>query len=1156
MRNFSQQEIVIKPNTILAKLVAVREVGCSNDQQCKSPALCQATSVLDQESVSSLGVDIDDGNLTQAEKEQVQDLLLNNKDVFSKDPQDLGFTQTVEHEIPLVESVPFRMPYRRIPAGQFQEVRQHLDDLKQSGVIQPSQSPYASPIVIVRKKDGKIRLCVDYRQLNSRTVRDAYPLPRIDEALDALGKAKYFSCLDLTSGYHQVKMAAKDQQKTAFTSPMGLYEFTRMPFGLVNAPATFQRLMATVFGDMNFESLLIYLDDIIIFSSTIEEHVERLRKVFHRLREHGLKLKPSKCQLFKSSVKYLGHVVSEEGITTDPAKTAALKDWPIPKCKKDVRSFLGMTGYYRRFVFQYAKIAAPLFALTGGKRGSKEPPFVWSAECQSAFDTLVQKLTTAPILAYADYECPFLVQTDASGHGLGAVLAQVQDGKERAIAYASRTLTSSESKYPAHKLEFKALHWAATVKFKDYLYGQKITAVTDNNPLTYVLKKAKLDAHSQRWVSDLSMYDLDIVYRPGKVNTNADALSRITREEVTQIFDQTEKKGVESKDIDTSDVAILNLQFDEANSSSASDLVTTASSSTSGDEQPSGDERARTEHHSNTMTKCTQPNVSLPRLQQDDDAIGRVLQLKSLPHKPSDRQLRKEPRVVRRLVRSWDNLEVRGDLLFFRKESELKNRYLMVLPRMKRREVLRHLHDTMGHLGYNKTLQLVKERYFWPGMQTEVRRYIGRCKRCTLRKRPDGKRHAGLQNIRSTRPLELVCIDFLSLEKSKGGCENVLVITDHYTRYAQAYPTKDQKATTVAKVLWQKYIVHYGIPERIHSDQGKCFESAVVKELCQLLGIKKTKTTPYHPQGNGMTERFNRTLLSMMGTLEPYEKNNWAMHAEALTHAYNCTQHESTGYTPYYLMFARNPKLPVDLLLPTQEEPDDQVQDQDYPVYVRKLKQHMRHVYREVEATAEKSRAKQKSGYDQKVHESVLTSGDIVLVANKSLRGKSKLKDKWEENPYIVIRKLQDLPVYVVKKVGSTKTRSLHRNMLVTCPFEVTLSSKEDTSDANPDHLSSGDDVPPPPPGLHDAHRDDQTSEDDVLPPPLGFRNDQLPSDDDSATSNAWKAVAPSSSSSSSDDESLAGDGEDSAHSDASHQEFYHRLRRIVKPPIRFGEWQ
>ena len=706
--NLSAHDVVVRRNTRLATLVVGRVVSSGfSSATDESPISMQGTPTARccESSTSTsphdgTGVDVDLSSLSAEDRQRMMKLLQDNADIFSKDQQDLGFTQTIEHEIPLIDPTPFRLPYRRIPPSQFHEVRHHIEDLKKSGVIQPSQSPFASPIVIVRKKDGSIRLCVDYRKLNSRTVRDAYPLPRIDEALDALCHARYFSCLDLTSGYHQVKVAAKDKHKTAFISSMGLYEFTRMPFGLTNAPATFQRLMSTAFGDMNFNSVLLYLDDIIVFSATVEEHVSRLSKVFTRLREHGLKLKPSKCHLLQNSVKYLGHVVSAEGISTDPDKIAAVKTWPVPKSKKDVRSFLGLTGYYRRFVQNYSKVAAPLFALTGGKRGCKDPPFVWSAECQISFETLIVKLTTSPILAYADYRQPFILQTDASRDGLGAVLAQQQDGHERVIAYASRTLSSSELNYPIHKLEFKALHWAITSKFRDYLYGNRVTAVTDNNPLTYVLDKAKLDATSQRWVSDIAIFDLDIVYRPGKSNSNADSLSRIPKAEVTRILDDTNSKTdgeVKGKAniIQTSSIAISCPIVKSPSITSQSVLSSEAETETADNTNRWG-------------TSCTR-GLSLQDAQLNDSAISRVTDLKhQSPAKPSRRQVSKEPRIVQKLMRVWDHLNVRDGTLFYKKVyDDGEVRHLLVLPRDMRLKVLHHLHDTMGHLGLDKTLSLV-----------------------------------------------------------------------------------------------------------------------------------------------------------------------------------------------------------------------------------------------------------------------------------------------------------------------------------------------------------------------------------------------------------------------------------------------------------------
>lgn len=376
--NLSQRTVTIKPHTHLADAFLVEKVVEFTDEkhgEGDSEGNRGACLSCDQV-VTGWGVDLTEAAVKdEHQRSLLKELVEKNAGVFSQHPLDYGYTTTVRHEIPLVDSKPFRLPYRKIPPSQWQDVRRLLTEMETAGVIRPSKSPYASPVVIVAKKDGSLRLCIDYRKLNSCSTRDAFPLPRIEEALEALGQAKYFSTLDLTSGYWQVEVAEHDRHKTAFSTPMGLFEANRMPFGLQNAPSTFQRLMTCCFGDLNFTHLLIYLDDLIIFSKTFEEHLERLQLVFDRLQEHGLKLKPSKCQLVREEVQYLGHLVSAEGIRTDPEKISRVKDWVRPTNRKEVLQFLGFAGYYRRYVLGYSTLAAPLYRLTTGdprKKKSKE----------------------------------------------------------------------------------------------------------------------------------------------------------------------------------------------------------------------------------------------------------------------------------------------------------------------------------------------------------------------------------------------------------------------------------------------------------------------------------------------------------------------------------------------------------------------------------------------------------------------------------------------------------------------------------------------------------------------------------------------------------------------------------------------------------------
>ena len=373
-------------------------------------------------------------------------------------------------------------------------------------------------MVLVRKKDGGLRFCIDLRKLNNRTIKDGYSLLRIEDTLDCLHGAVWFSTLDLKSGYWQVELEEEAKPLTAFTiGPLGFWECECMPFGLTNAPATFQRLMESCLGELHLNWCIIYLDDIIVFSRTPEEHIHRLRAVFETLKAAGMKLKPSRCDFFKKEIKYLGHVVSEQGVSTDPDKIKAVTEWPQPTTVTEVRSFLGFVSYYRRFIPIFSKVAKPLNKLLQNLEGTlsqkKKFKVHWGTEQQEAFETPQGLCTESPVLAYADFKAPFILHTDASGEGLGAVLYQVQEGKQRVIAYASRSLSKSERNYPVHKLEFLALKWAITDKFHEYLYSSQFQVYTDNNPLTYVLTTAKLDATGHRWVAALSNHTFSVIYK-------------------------------------------------------------------------------------------------------------------------------------------------------------------------------------------------------------------------------------------------------------------------------------------------------------------------------------------------------------------------------------------------------------------------------------------------------------------------------------------------------------------------------------------------------------------------------------------------------------------------------------------------------------------
>ena len=426
-----------------------------------------------------------------------------------------------------------------------------------AGVIRPSNSPWCNAVVLVRK-DRSLRFCIDFRKLNSLTVKDSHPLPYICETLESLAGAAHYSTFDMNSGFWQVPMDEESKQYTAFTlGSMGLYECESMPFGLCNAPPTFQRLMQNCLGELNLTYCLIYLDNVIVFSDTPEEHLRRMRVVFDRLHEHGLKLKSSKCEVFKSEINYLAHHVSQKGVLPSKKNLESIAQCPPPDTYTKVKSFMGLVGHYRCFIKGFAKIAAPLYDLTSGNNKDKKSEHVdLSPEACEAFDRLKAACLQAPSLSFPDFNKPFLLETDASGRGLGAVLSQKQaDGRYHPIAYASRVMNETEQRYHSNKQEFLALKWAVTEQFHEYLspYGKnhnELVVHTDNNPLTYIFSTANLDAAGQRWVAHLASYNFSMEYQKGKDNTVADFLSWmdecLPEEEVQEYLNQILYPGVKA----------------------------------------------------------------------------------------------------------------------------------------------------------------------------------------------------------------------------------------------------------------------------------------------------------------------------------------------------------------------------------------------------------------------------------------------------------------------------------------------------------------------------------------------------------------------------------------------------------------------------------
>ena len=943
--------------------------------------------------------------LSYEELGHLKEFLWKWRHVFAVNDNDVGHTNIVQHRIEMSDPTPFKQRYRHIPYSMYQEVKDHLEELLQAGIIEKSNSPFASNMVLVKRLDGTLRLCVDYRQLNSRTIKDSYALPRVEDIFNGLRKCKFFTVLDFKRGYYQIPMAAEHKLRTAFTAgPLGLYQYTRMPFGLCNSPAVYQRAMEECLEGLLHKFCHVFLDDVIVGSSSFEEQIQHLDQVFQRISNARMKLSPMKCNFMKKEVKYVGHIVSEEGISTDPEKVKKVADWPVPTTRDEVRTFLGFTGYFRRFIKSYADTARPLNDLLVGNCNSKKKRtqnkgtaiqakenWYWGPSQDIAFNTLKEKLVTAPILAYPDFEQEFHVHTDASQKGLGAVLYQTLDGRQRVIAYASRGLRPSERNYPTHKLEYLALKWAVTQKFSDYLYGNKFTVYTDNNPLTYVLSSAKLDATGHRWLAALSAYNFDIKYKSGKQNADADALSR--HPECSLIDSSIIKAICQSRDVSYAESLTVH-PLDDV------------------DED------------------ITELGVrDWRRLQREDPSLKPIFQYMTNRTIPKTASSAGNQETVS-FMREHKHLVQKAGVLYRKTRLDGEDKLQLVLPKKYRETALRGVHDDIGHLGKVRGIQLLRDRFYWPKMEEDLNQWVRGCDRCLHRKSPTER--APLVNIVTLQPLELVCMDYLTLESSLGGFQNVLVITDHFTRYAIAIPTKNQTAKTTAEIFMKHFVLHYGFPKRIHSDQGGSFENKIIKELCCLAGMEKSRTSPYHAMGNGQCERFNRTLLGLLGTLEPKKKIEWNKHIDSLVHAYNCTKHEATGFSPFYLMYGRKPRLALDVTLGLQgQEPSRK--KKPYSEYARELRTRLQAAYEESSKASSKSQRRGKDRYDLAARASVLEPGDRVLVRRLAFDGKHKIADKWEEEAYqVVSQPNEELPVYGVRKENQQgPTRTLHRNLLL-----------------------------------------------------------------------------------------------------------------------------
>ncbi|GBG90119.1 hypothetical protein CBR_g50212 [Chara braunii] len=710
----------------------------------------------------------------------------------------------VVHAIEIIpgSKTPKGMIYRMAPA-ELDELRRQLKELTEKGWIRVSTSPYGSPVLFVPKKRGTLRMCIDYRGLNAITVKNAEPLPRIDDLLDRVQGCKYYSKIDLKSGYHQMAIRPEDQHKTTFQTRYDLYEFVVMPFGLCNAPGTFQRAMNRIFHDHLDKFVVVYLDDILIFSKSAEEHAQHVETVLSLLRQHKYKVDLEKCEFGRTKILYLSHEVSAEGIRPKDAKVASIRDWPRPQTVTEVRSFLGMCGYYRNFVKNYFTIASPLTDLT-----RLDTPWDWSDECEGA-------LMNHEVLMVPDPQKPFIVTTDASQYGIGAMLAQ-QDGKKlRLIEYMSKKMPSKKLAKSTYERELYALY-KALVHWRHFLLGRFFYLRTDHQTLKWIKTQPTLSDALKRWIEVIDQYDFKLEYLKGEYNKVADALSR-----------RADYLGALVSNFGISD-------------------------------------------------EVTQ---SLVGVYQEDPVTMDIIHKLHAKDKATESEF------------------VMVDGLLYLDKAGIKR---LVVPSSEplRSLFLGECHDATGHFGYKKTSVNLVQRFWWPGMFDDAKKYVETCQICQ-RDKPRSQAPLGL-----LKPLPIppgpgqsVSMDFMdTLVTSKSGKRHIFIIINRFTKYARLVAMPESaRSDHVIKLFKDNWVRDFGLPKTIVSDRDVRFTSELWKKTAEQMGSQLQMTSGNHPEASGQAEQMNRVVQHLLRHYIKPNQDDWDEKLPLIASLYNNAVHSSTG---------------------------------------------------------------------------------------------------------------------------------------------------------------------------------------------------------------------------------------------------------------------
>ena len=932
-----------------------------------------------------------------------------------------------EQELKVKDEIPVFVKNYRLPQTQKDEIKRQVQELLEKDLIEFSTSNYNSPLIIVPKKSQnntqKWRLCVDYRLLNRKLIPDKFPIARIDDILDNLGKTKYFSILDLHSGFHQIPLAESSRPYTAFSTDNGFYQWKVLPFGLNIAPNSFSRMMAMAFSELCPNKAFTYIDDLICIGATSSEHLNNLESVFKICEKYNLKLNPEKCKFFEKEVNFLGFRCTENGILPDNSKNEILENYPTPNDKDSVKRFVAFANYYRKFIPNFSDICRPLNSLT-----KKRAEFYWSTDCELAFQKIKNSLLSPRILKYPDFSKPFLVTVDASNFACGAVLSQNNFGEDLPVAFISKTFKKGEINKPIIEKELMAIHFAI-MYFKSYLYGRPFTVKSDHKPLIYLYNLKNPSSKLTRLRLDLEEYDFTIEYIRGRDNVAADALSRIHMKDLKSFEEEksilvttrSQTKMVQNRlsnknnhnDIKNNRINLveeLGCTYDKNIARLRTTNIIRNKGIITGIEITAYMKHKRIFKIKSVNERLTLKLVFL-QLQEATDEMN----INKLQWPKNDKIFE---------ICNYNDFKCACEINLKNLQIILINEPLIISKKNEQIAILEKFHNDPiygGHCGTKKLYAKLRNFYYWKGMTKDIGRFIRNCETCLLNKPKTRTKEEMVITPTPQKPFDVVIIDTVGpLQVTDEKNIYVLTMICDLSKYLISVPMKTKTATEIAKSIFEKCILVYGPMKEIRTDLGTEYKNNITCELFKLMNIQHKTSTPYHHQTVGTVERCHRTFNEYLRSYLVNEFDKWDIYLHYFTFCYNITTHGSNNnkYSPYELVFGRKVNLP-NSLLNGNIEPLYNVEN-----YVKTMKYMLQTAHEKTRKIIEFMKKQNKLQYDRNINPVNIKKGDRILLKNEPYNKRNRIY----LGPFIV-KNIQEPNVEII--IDKNKTKTVHKNEVI-----------------------------------------------------------------------------------------------------------------------------